>query len=492
MNTQFLRLVASGLLSAGTAGSLFALNALSPVNLLTLTGQISQQAIAQTSEEDVNVRVYQQASPAVVSIDTGAGTGSGSIISADGLVLTAAHVVEGVEAVTVILSDGRRVQGDVIGYGDAGVDLAAVRLRNQRNLPTIPLATPGSVQVGQRAFAIGNPFGRFQNTFTNGIVSRIDANRGLIQTNAAINPGNSGGPLLNSQGQLIGVNNAIYTTGRDGGNIGIGFAIALDEVQPFLVAVREGRAAQTVQTPQIDANAQSITLNGQPISGTLSDRSSILPADDSYFNAYSFDGQAGQQVLIEMSSSDFDAYLILIGPDGESIGQDDDGGGGTNSRLIATLPASGRYTILANTYSAGETGDYSLRAATTSARPTTQTPRPGTGGASRPTPQGVILREQGVLGENSQVLEQDGSLYDQYQFQGRQGQQVTISMESSEFDTYLLLVDPNGQLVDQNDDGSQGSTNSQIVATLPADGTYTVIANAYDSTGRGRYTITVR
>lgn len=485
MNTQFLRLAASGLLSVGTAGSLFALNALSPVNLLSI-GYTSQQAIAQTSEEDVNVRVYQQASPAVVSIDTGSGTGSGSIISADGLVLTAAHVVEGVETVTVTLSDNRRVQGDVIGYGDAGVDLAAVRLRNQRNLPTIPIASPGSVQVGQRAFAIGNPFGRFQNTFTNGIVSRIDTNRGLVQTNAAINPGNSGGPLLNSQGQLIGVNNAIYTTGRDGGNIGIGFAIALDEVQPFLVSVREGRAAQTVQTPQIDANAQSITLNGQPISGALSDRSSILPADDSYFNAYGFDGQAGQQVLIEMSSSDFDAYLILIGPEGESIGQDDDSGGGTNSRLIATLPASGRYTILANTYSAGETGSYSLRAATTSAR-TTQNP-----GTPRTTPQGAILREQGVLGENSQVLEQDGSLYDQYQFQGRQGQRVTVTMESSEFDTYLLLIDPDGQLVDQNDDGSESSTNSQITATLPADGTYTVVANAYDSSGRGRYTITVR
>ena len=487
MNTQFLRLAASGLLSLGTAGSLFALNAFSPVNLLTLGEQSGQQAIAQTSEEDVNVRVYQQASPAVVSIDTGSGTGSGSIISADGLVLTAAHVVEGVETVTVTLSDGRRVQGDVVGFGDAGIDLAAVRLRDQRNLPIIPIATAGSVQVGQRAFAIGNPFGRFQNTFTNGIVSRIDTNRGLVQTNAAINPGNSGGPLLNSQGQLIGVNNAIYTTGRDGGNIGIGFAIALDEVQPFLVAVREGRAAQTVQTPQIDANAQSITLNGQPISGTLSDRSSVLPADDSYFNAYSFDGQAGQQILIEMSSSDFDAYLILIGPDGESIGQDDDSGGDTNSRLIATLPAGGRYTILANTYSAGETGNYSLRAATTSARPTTQTP-----GGTRPAPQGVILREQGVLGANSQVLEEDGSLYDQYQFQGQQGQRVTISMESSEFDTYLLLVDPNGQLVDQNDDGSQGSTNSQIVATLPSSGTYTIIANAYDSSGRGRYTITVR
>ncbi|NEQ26086.1 MAG: serine protease, partial [Microcoleus sp. SIO2G3] len=288
-----------------------------------------------------------------------------------------------------------------------------------------------------------------------------------------------------------GVNNAIYTTGRDGGNIGIGFAIAIDRVQPFLVAAQAGRASRTPQTAQLDQNAQQITLNGQPISGSLGNNSSVLPADDSYFNAYTFDGRAGQQVIVEMTSSDFDAYVILLGADGESIGQDDDSGGGTNARLIVTLPANGRYTILANTYSAGETGDYSLRAATTSARPAAQTSTPANG-TTRPAPQGVILQEQGVLGENSQVLQQDGSLYDEYQFQGQQGQQVVISMESTQFDTYLLLVDPNGQLVDQNDDGAQGSTNSQITATLPSDGTYTIIANAYDSTGRGRYTLTVR
>ncbi|NEQ24119.1 MAG: trypsin-like serine protease, partial [Microcoleus sp. SIO2G3] len=198
MNIQFLRLAASGLLTLGTTGGIFALNALSPVNLLSLSAQpTSQQALAQASEEEVNVRVYQQASPAVVSIDTGSGTGSGSIITADGLILTAAHVVQDAQTVRVTLSDGRRVEGDVIGFAESGVDLAAVRLRNQSNLPTIPLASASSVAVGQRAFAIGNPFCRFQNTFTNGIVSRIDANRGLIQTNAAINPGNSGGPLLN-------------------------------------------------------------------------------------------------------------------------------------------------------------------------------------------------------------------------------------------------------------------------------------------------------
>jgi len=495
MNIQLLRLAASGLLTASTAGGIFALDAVAPIHLLSLSqfGQPSAHtAFAQDSEDSVNVRVYEQASPAVVSIDAGNGTGSGSIISPDGLVLTNAHVVRDTETVTVTLANGDEVEGDVIAFGEAGLDLAAIRLRNQRNLPTVRLAQAGSVSVGQRAFAIGNPFGQFRGTFTTGIVSRIDTNRGLIQTDAAINPGNSGGPLLNSQGELIGVNNAIFTTGRASGNIGIGFAISVDRVQPFLVAVREGRAPTTAQSPRFDQNAQRVALNGAPISGTLTEESNVLPEDNSYFNSYTFDGRAGQQVVIEMTSTDLDAYLILLAPDGTSIAQDDDSAGGTNSRLVATLPADGTYTILANTYSAGETGNYNLRIATEAGA----TPRPERPNTIPSQQVGVILQEEGTLGPDSQVLREDGSLYEEYTFQGQQGQTVTISMTSTEFDTYLILFDPSGQVLEQNDDicdtSSQECTNSEIVIELPSDGTYTILANAYDNTGRGRYTLTVR
>jgi S1-C subfamily serine protease len=100
------------------------------------------------------------------------------------------------QVVTVRLADGRTFQGDVVGYGDNRIDLAAVRLRGTSgNLPVITVAAPNSARVGQRAFAIGSPFG-LQGTLTVGIVSRIDTERGLIQTDAAINPGNSGGPCL--------------------------------------------------------------------------------------------------------------------------------------------------------------------------------------------------------------------------------------------------------------------------------------------------------
>ena len=352
--------------------SLTLLNALSPVELLSFQSLgRSPQALAQTTretEEEVNVRVYQSASPAVVTVDTPTGTGSGVIIASDGLILTNAHVVDGAETVKIFLADGEEYEGRVVGYDAGGVDLAAIRIQG-RGLPTVNLAS-SPAQVGQRAFAIGNPFGRFDGTFTIGIVSRIDTARGLIQTDAAINPGNSGGPLLNSRGELIGINTAIFTPQRSApgtpegpvGNIGIGFAITMDQVNEFLVAVRNGSAPTVAQqSPFLQGTSREperITLDGSAVSGQLSRDSAVLPADDSYYDAYSFEGRSGQRILVEMNSSNMDAYLILLSPQGRDLIQDDDGGGDTNARLVFTLPEDGTYTVLANSYAPRETGSY--------------------------------------------------------------------------------------------------------------------------------------
>ena len=158
------------------------------------------------------------------------GTGSGFILSSDGKVMTNAHVVEGAKTVTVTLNDGRTFEGEVIGT-DPITDVAVVKISGD-NLPTAPLGSTDNLAAGQWAIAIGNPLG-LDNTVTAGIISALgrtssqvgisDKRVQFIQTDAAINPGNSGGPLLNAQGEVIGMNTAIRA-----GAQGLGFAIPIE------------------------------------------------------------------------------------------------------------------------------------------------------------------------------------------------------------------------------------------------------------------------
>ncbi len=158
------------------------------------------------------------------------GTGSGFIYSNDGLIMTNAHVVAGADTVEVVLRDGRKITGKVLGT-DPLTDVAVIRV-NDRNLPTVSLGDSDSLRPGEWAIAIGNPLG-LDNTVTAGIISATgrsssqvgvpDKRVGFIQTDAAINPGNSGGPLLNQRGEVIGMNTAII----GGGAQGLGFAIPI-------------------------------------------------------------------------------------------------------------------------------------------------------------------------------------------------------------------------------------------------------------------------
>jgi Do/DeqQ family serine protease len=161
------------------------------------------------------------------------GLGSGFIVSSDGLILTNAHVVDGSDQVKVTLKDGRTLEGKVMG-SDSLTDVAVIKI-NAENLPAVTFADSEQLQPGEWAIAIGNPLG-LDNTVTTGIVSatgRSSAQVGVadkrvsfIQTDAAINPGNSGGPLLNAQGEVIGMNTAIIQNAQ-----GIGFAIPINTAQ---------------------------------------------------------------------------------------------------------------------------------------------------------------------------------------------------------------------------------------------------------------------
>ena len=179
------------------------------------------------------------------------GQGSGVLFDSAGLLLTNAHVVDGADKLTVGLSDGRRISGRVVGK-DSLTDLAVVRLEGKGPWPTAKLGNSDQLKVGDWAIAVGNPFG-LESTVTLGIISNLNRNVSqlgisgkrldLIQTDAAINPGNSGGPLLNSDGEVIGINTLV----RSGPGAGLGFAIPINRARAIAnQLVASGRAMHPV------------------------------------------------------------------------------------------------------------------------------------------------------------------------------------------------------------------------------------------------------
>lgn len=198
--------------------------------------------------------------PAVVQIDilggldAGGGVGSGVIYDVAGLVLTAHHVVSLGEEVSVRTADDRTFDGRVVGRAPER-DLAVVALVDPSDLVAATIAEPGSVEVGEAAFALGSPFG-FQQSVTAGIISGLDREletpmgllTGLIQTDAPINPGNSGGPLADAEAKVIGINTAIASI--SGGNDGVGFAIP---VEAFDSLLEEVEAAGGIDAPSVPA-----------------------------------------------------------------------------------------------------------------------------------------------------------------------------------------------------------------------------------------------
>ncbi len=186
--------------------------------------------------------VYQRANPAVVTVYAGREIGSGSIVTANGLVITNNHVVRGVTNVSVRLADGRQLSGQVVG-NDTRNDLALIQVNTSEALPTIPINTSRNMQPGQAVIAIGSPYGR-PGVMTQGTFTSTRGN-GDLQSRVVLQPGNSGGPLLNAQGEMIGVNKAILESSR-GGNTGISIATSGAIAQQFIERVRPGSVSGSV------------------------------------------------------------------------------------------------------------------------------------------------------------------------------------------------------------------------------------------------------
>ncbi|OGP14072.1 MAG: hypothetical protein A2054_03095 [Deltaproteobacteria bacterium GWA2_55_10] len=296
-------------------------------------------AFALSADEENNSAIYQEAGPSVVNIVTSAvsydffynpvpstGSGSGVIVDKRGYIITNYHVVEDARTLEVTLFDGSRYKAEVAGL-DPGDDLALLRVKApQSKLKPIRLGESTGLRIGQKALAIGNPFG-LERTLTVGIVSSLGRTMratngrligGIIQTDAAINPGNSGGPLLDSTGSMIGVNTAIFSP--VGASIGIGFAIPVDTVKKVLPSLMD---KGYVSRPWLGIAGQNMdaadaALMGLPTGGILiADVFSGSPAEKAGLRGATGNMRAGN--IIVASGGD-----LIVGVNGNKITSMDD------------------------------------------------------------------------------------------------------------------------------------------------------------------------
>jgi serine protease Do len=290
--------ILSGALSAVAVTNLVDGDASQPGGVATETpGDADPVSQVRIEESNAVIEAVEEVAPAVVLIQTTSGgvfggaqgTGSGVIYDSDGWILTNRHVAEDAESMIVELNDGRTFDATLYGI-DTLTDLAIIKV-DATDLPVAPIGSSQDLEPGQLAIAIGNPLG-YKHTVTTGIVSGLgrqitassgtqesaDTLRNLIQTDAAINPGNSGGPLVNSAGQVIGINTAVSTEAQ-----GLGFAIPVDVAKPIMA---QALAGEPIVRPWIGvyytpispalAEAQDLPVDHGALIGTGGGQSAII------------------------------------------------------------------------------------------------------------------------------------------------------------------------------------------------------------------------
>lgn len=236
--------------------------------------------------------------------------------------------------------------------------------------------------------------------------------------------------------------------------------------------------------------AGSIAMNSE-VSGTLS-RNDARLNDGSVYQAWTFYGSQGQMVQIDVMSDAFDAFCILQGPAGNEIARDDDSGDGLNARVSVSLPVSGQYRIITNTYRKGQFGVYRVRLASGGA-PAAVTQPSVSGAPVTSGTLGQVLRGQTVQGRltSGDARLADNTYYQSWTFYGQAGEMVTLEVTSTDFDAYAVIQDQNGNVLSRDDD-SGGNLNARIVFTLPYTGNYRMLANTLRVGATGAYSLSVR
>jgi len=338
---------------------LFLAPTVSPVVVVATPTPLSEEAVAEAEAEDALLtHIYQQTSPAVVYIrvlveDGGTfvllGSGSGFVSDAEGRIVTNNHVVEQADVVKVAFSDGSVSDAQILGR-DPYSDLAVIEVDALPvGLTPLELGDSSALQVGERVIAIGNPFG-LEGTMTTGIVSAVGRTLAsqasgagtfsipeIIQTDAAINPGNSGGPLLNSEGQVVGVNTAIRSL--TGTSSGVGFAVPIDIVKrivpglidegiyhyPYLGITSDRRLTLADLEESLELPVTRGVLISEVVDGTAADKAGLRSGDEAV-EVYGMAFQAGGDIIVAIDGyelQDFDdliAYLVRETEVGQEVG----------------------------------------------------------------------------------------------------------------------------------------------------------------------------
>jgi hypothetical protein len=221
---------------------------------------------------------------------------------------------------------------------------------------------------------------------------------------------------------------------------------------------------------------------GTTASGSLSDSDPLMRGSRGPYQVWSLKGKRGQRLVIDMTSSSFDTYLYVRDGDGFLMGQDDDSGGETNARVRTILPRNGRYRIVATSFGASARGDYRLSVA--------EWPAPEAPGPGRRQTIGVGDTRDGLL-EPGDELSGDGPYQDRWEFDAPAGQRVRIEMASTDVDSYLILLGPDGRVAATNDDAS--GRDAAISLRASAAGAYTILATTYGDTPKvGAYRIGIK
>lgn len=428
-------------------------------------------------------------------------SGTGFFVAPEGMVVTAAHVLSDAVGCSIELSDGETMRCSVAA-SDTAKDVMLLMVPGTAPA-MLRWGSSARVQDGDEVSVVSNPLGQLPGTLSKGIVSasRVVNGTRLLQISAPISHGSSGAPLLNAQGQVIGVIRSTMERGQ-----ALNFATATDAIRnlqtdPSAVAeaqsmLRKPTVASRDEPPPMSnmsrggGQARNIAV-GQSVSGDLSSDDELYP-DTSYFQRWQLSTARGQDVTIDLSSSEFDPVLIVRGVADSSL-INDDGGPGCASRVVFTAPNGGPFTILVNTTASPhrQTGHFTLSVSSGSKPVDPMNSgdcQPGNSGPTRTVSIGQPI--SGTL-TSADELYPDTTYYQRFSFTARVGQDITIDLASREFDPVLIVRGTaDSSLI--NDDGGPGC-DSRVVFTARTSGPFTVLVNTTAEPVRqtGRYTLSI-